>query len=78
MKKTSSLDDTYIYKITFIKMKISLFKPENKTLFNRSTRATSMLSLKKMDESTVGTIGNWSTVTLPKMKKVENKSLWAY
>lgn len=29
-------------------------------MLNRSSRAMSMLSLKKMDESTVGTLGNWS------------------
>lgn len=42
-------------------MKINLFNPKTKhSHFNRSTRATSMLSMKKLDESTLGTIGNWS------------------
>ncbi len=48
----------YIY---FIIMKINLFNPKTKhSHFTRSTRATSMLSMKKVDESTLGTIGNWS------------------
>ncbi|CAD8210848.1 unnamed protein product [Paramecium octaurelia] len=55
-------------------MKINLFNPKTKhSQFSRSTRATSMLSLKKVDESTVGTVGNWAQTTLPQVKKKEKK-----
>lgn len=61
MKKTIILNEL-LYKIIYfiiIKMKRNLFQSDKKML-NRSSRAMSMLSLKKMDESTVGTLGNWS------------------
>ncbi|CAD8124722.1 unnamed protein product [Paramecium sonneborni] len=55
-------------------MKINLFNPKTKhSQFSRSTRATSMLSLKKVDETTVGTLGNWAQTTLPQVKKLEQK-----
>ncbi|CAD8206811.1 unnamed protein product [Paramecium octaurelia] len=60
-------------------MKINLFTPKTKqTYFSRSTRATSMISLKKVDESTLGTVGNWAQTVLPQVKKKENKMQSSY